>query len=331
MPSRDEELNQMKTQIDLRALAASMGYERDRKNSSANSTCMRRGNDKIFIGVGYTGQWIYWSVNDHSDNGTIVDFVTARQNLYCNGKMDLGAVRKELRPWIGVTGGVFPEYHRFGGKPKPVEKDRQAVLCDFAAADTLDLHRGLHPYLCNNRCIPASLLNSERFCDRVRIDQRGNALFGHYDQDGLCGIEIKNLNFTSFHKQGTKGLWAVGKKEDDEQLVIAETAIDALSHAALFPHPKSRYVSTAGAMSSKQPGLVNQAIRNMPEGSRIVLAVDNDDGGNDLIEAITAIYNNVRDTLGRRDLQLQVHRPEILNDWNDELKSKAPLPYPDPL
>ncbi len=322
----------MKTQIDLRALAASMGYERDRKNSSANSTCMRRGDEKIFIGVGHSGQWIYWSVNDEGDNGTIIDFVINRQNLYRNGKRDLGAVRKELRPWIGTTGGVFSEYHRYGSKPKPIEKDRQAVLADFAAAETLENRGGVHPYLCDERSVPASLLNSERFRDRVRIDHKhGNALFGHYDQDGLCGIEIKNHNFTGFHKQGTKGLWAVGKKEDDEQLVIAETAIDALSHAALFPNPRSRYVSTAGALNHLQTGLLNLAIRNMPQDSSIVLAVDNDAAGNAYIEAITTIYNNVSDTLGRGDLQLIVHRPEILNDWNDELKAKAPLPHPDPL
>lgn len=178
------------------------------------------------------------------------------------------------------------------------------------------------------RRVPASLLASERWSRRVRIDCRGNALFPHFDQDGLCGIEIKNEGFTGFSKAGTKGLFsAVGKKDDDQQLVIAETAIDLASHAALFPNDHSRYVSTAGSLNKTQPALLNRAMANMPQDSRIVLAVDNDPGGDKLIAAIEPIFKHVQEVLGRGDLEWIIHRPEILNDWNDELRATPPLPY----
>ncbi len=64
-----------------------------------------------------------------------------------------------------------------------------------------------HPYLENERALPASLLEAERFAGRVRMDARGNAVFPHFDQEGLCGYEIKNKGFTGFSSGGTKGLW----------------------------------------------------------------------------------------------------------------------------
>lgn len=50
----------------------------------------------------------------------------------------------------------------------------------------------MHPYLEAQRAIPAALLQNDRFAGRVRIDARGNAVFPHFDQEGLCGFKIKN-------------------------------------------------------------------------------------------------------------------------------------------
>ena len=60
-----------------------------------------------------------------------------------------------------------------------------------------------HPYLENERGIPAELLASERFIGRIKIDPRGNAAFPHIDADGLTGYELKNRNFTGFASGGT--------------------------------------------------------------------------------------------------------------------------------
>lgn len=68
----------------------------------------------------------------------------------------------------------------------------------------------------------------------MRIDSRGNAVFPHFDLDGLCGYEIKNRGFTGFARGGAKGLWLSNAQDGDNRLIFAESAIDALSHAALF-------------------------------------------------------------------------------------------------
>ena len=76
---REDELEAFKAQIDLRAFAASLGFELDRKKSSPNSPVMR-GPDgsKILIARAADGHYLYHNVHDDTDTGSIIDFVQAR-------------------------------------------------------------------------------------------------------------------------------------------------------------------------------------------------------------------------------------------------------------
>ena len=58
------------------------------------------------------------------------------------------------------------------------------------------------PYLENERALPVALLDRERFAGGVRMDEHGNTVFPHFDQEGLCGYEIKNSGFTGFATGG---------------------------------------------------------------------------------------------------------------------------------
>ena len=77
----DEELSKFKTDIDLRAYAAEQGYHLDRKESSRGSSVMRHPNgDKVLIKRGSDGHYVYFSVRQEGDNGTIIDFVQHRHS-----------------------------------------------------------------------------------------------------------------------------------------------------------------------------------------------------------------------------------------------------------
>ncbi len=117
-----------------------------------------------------------------------------------------------------------------------------------------------HPYLELERGIPAAVLGSPRFAGKIYMDARRNAVFPHRDHDGVCGYEIKNRGFTGFSKGGEKGLWVSACRKTDTALVIAESAIDALSYAILHPNPAARYASIGGKMSPGQPALIRAAI-----------------------------------------------------------------------
>ena len=95
-----------------------------------------------------------------------------------------------------------------------------------------------------------------RFAGRVRIDQRNNALFPHYDKDGLCGFEIKNEGFTGFASGGVKGLWHSAVKPSAFWLVLTESAIDAYSFQVIHGGDGARYMSTGGALNPQQAALL---------------------------------------------------------------------------
>ena len=307
----DAELESFKTAIDLRAYAATQGYVLDRKESWRGSAVMRHANgDKVIIKRDGDGHYVYFSVRDDRDHGTIIDFAQHRKHL------GFGDLRKELRPWIGRSSEELPY-------PPLVTttKDRLRVEKLYAK-----MHEALrHPYLENERAIPASLLQSDRFSECIRIDGRGNAVFPHFDRQGLCGYELKNEGFTGFASGGTKGLWLSCERPDDNRLVFCEAAIDALSHAVLFPDAHARYASFGGQVSPFQRELVRMAAAAMPVKAKIVAATDADMEGGKL----AAVVREAVALTGRDDLGLVLHQPDGFKDWNDRLRNrpKPPLPY----
>lgn len=317
MDDRQSELEEFKRRINLSEYAAAQGYDVDRRASSRNSVGMAHSDgDKIIIGMGHDEHWVYFSVRDPADNGSIIDFDQRR-----NGGT-LGDVRKRLREWHGGVNAqtIRPPASSYVERLEPVVTDHAAVRAAYDAAQPVESD---HPYLTTKRGLPAALLVSERLAGRVRIDDRGNALFPHWNADKLiCGFEIKNDGFTGFSPGGTKGLWCSSPSDQDRRLVIAETAIDALSYAVLFGHEDARFFSISGQMNPSQPGLLNRAIRAMPSGSQIIAAVDHDDGGQMIAEYLEPIIEHVRTLGGRDDLTFTIdHPPTAGDDWNDVLRA----------
>jgi len=306
-----DELDAFKTDINLTEYAASQGYRLDRKASSRNSKVMRdaRG-DKIVIARGADGHWIYFSVRDDSDNGTIIDFVQNREGVR------LGGARQRLRPWVGAVRMLSrPHPDLFAQEIETISKDRARVLLELARMKPLVFH----DYLEEERRIPRALLQSPRFAGKIRVDFRRNAIFPHADQGGPCGYEIKAKAFTGFSKGGDKGLWFSAARVGDTSLVIAESGIDALSYAVLHPDDNARYASTGGAMNPNQPVLIQSAIARMGQGASIIAATDNDPDGQKLAAQIKGIASES----GRKDLQVLQDLPEGEgNDWNDCLRAK---------
>ena len=104
-----------------------------------------------------------------------------------------------------------------------------------------------------------------RFEGRIRTDDRGNAVFPHFDLEGLRGYELKNVGYTGFASGGAKVLWLSNEDASDMRMVIAESAIDALSHAVLCPDSHTRYASVGGKPNPMQPELIRAAAARMAE------------------------------------------------------------------
>ncbi len=307
----DEELEQFKSHINLSEFAAGRGYALDKRESSRNSAVMRHPDgDKIIIARRPDGTWIYFSVRDGADNGSIIDFVQHR-----DGK-NLGRVRQTLRPWAGGSppspaGLQLPLFAR---DLVPIAKDREAVLKAWEQAKPCF---GL-PYL-TARGLGPEVFMLPRFHGRMRVDQRHNALFPHYDREGLCGYEVKNAGFTGFAAGGLKGLWHSKALTTDKRLVLVESAIDALSFHLLQGDEHTRYMSTGGELNPQQPVLLRGAMEKLPQGGVVLLAFDNDAGG----EIITAEVEAVAPS--GRDVRRVVPDAGTGKDWNAMLKYKLGL------
>jgi len=302
----DPELESFKTSIDLRAYAANQGYTLDRKKSWRGSAVMRHLNgDKIIISRKPDGHYTYWSVRDDRDHGTIIDFVAHRKGL------NLGGIRKELRAWAGVPPSSLP----FLPELVAIPKNRGKVQERYA---TMKVTRR-HPYLEEERGIPALVLQHWRFEGRIKIDDHGAAVFPHFDSEGLCGYEVKNRGgFTGFAPGGTKGLWLSKTSLADRCLVICESAIDALSFAVLFPDGQARYASIGGKPNSIQPDLIRAQVKLLPQGSGVIAAMDSDDAGNHLAEVVRQAVEGAT----RPDVAFRHHEPRGFKDWNDQLRGK---------
>lgn len=102
-------------------------------------------------------------------------------------------------------------------------------------------------------------------------------------------------------------------------MVIAESAIDAISYSILHPDPNNRtcYVSIGGQMSPEARKLLHKTVKDFP-GQHITLAFDNDDSGQ-------TITQDVQTLLADTGKHIAAHLPQN-KDFNDDLKAKLGLP-----
>lgn len=335
------DFDRFKREINLTEYAAAQGYELDKRESSRNSAVMRHPNgDKIIIAK-QGEHWIYFSVRDDSDNGSIIDFALRRQS---------GGFRSALQTLREWTSQPRPPTSPTSYAPslEPMSGPHPEIFNRFLDMPVIQNHPALEA-----RGITSELLQLPRFARCVMMDERRNACFPHYNRQGVCGWEVKNKGFTGFAAGGKKGLWFSRAKADDSALVIAESAIDALSYAALFPDlgDRTRYFSTGGSLNPDQPELIaaalakiqprpalmletNRAIKEalqdpadpedhaeliaaaLAKASRplLILATDNDDPGHALADQIRALAPD--------GVEIRRPLPKGCKDWNDELQDR---------
>jgi hypothetical protein len=272
---------------------------------------MRRAHEKIVVSRKPDSVFTWWDVHS-DDRGTIIDFVQREKQ-----GLNLGGVRKELRAWLGSPAPApleLPLLHR-------VAKDLDEVRRRYHAMDLAPRH----PYLEDERCIPAEVLQHWRFAGRIKVDQHQAAVFPHFDaQNELCGYELKNNGFTGFASGGRKGIWLSNVEPTDGRLVVGESAIDAISHAVLFNDPNARYGSIGGKPTALQLEVVRRVFKGMPENAEIVAAMDADDPGRELADLLESVFERC----ARVDLVFRREEPAGANDWNDLLRARKPPSVP---
>jgi hypothetical protein len=241
--------------------------------------------------------------------------------------LNLGEVRKELRPWVGLAPNPPPQppATAYQKDVEPIKRDLAAVLAQFAGCTSI-AHG--HRYLEDERGIPRAVLEDPRFAGRIYTDQFHNAIFPHRDRNGICGFEIRNYRFRGFSKGGEKGLWYSRALPEDTTLIVSESGIDVLSYYALHRPAQAHYFSIAGEMNPMQKILLASAMQKLPRAGTVIAATDHDPGGVNLARKIREIAEEA----ARQDLGVIDHRPEIEGqDWNNVLHptpgAASPAPH----
>ena len=127
---RVKQLERFKTEINLVEYATTLGYKYLRNESSPSSAVLHHGSgDKILVVTDTHRRGLYFDLKDNSDRGTIIDFVQNRLNL------NLGEVRKELRPWLNRGDEPKTPLRERGeyniAKPEPTGRDTidECLIC----------------------------------------------------------------------------------------------------------------------------------------------------------------------------------------------------------
>lgn len=296
--------SRFKTDINLTQYASFLGYEVDGRKSTKSSIAMRKDGDKVIISR-KGANWVYFSVTDDSDNGSIIDFVQKRTNQQI---LDIG---KDLNAWLG--GGVeYPNPKTYVSDVEEQHYDPERIKFIFSRTRVSTDHAYL-----KNRGLSSSILASTRFKGRIFTDRHTNVIFPHYQGNEICGIEYKQTDKGFFAKGSQKTLWRSNIKNSDTCLIIGEAVIDALSYAQIHKNDKAFYVATGGGMSPEQEQIIGDLVESLPNIQEIIIITDNDEGGDKLTTRIQAVIaQSETSAISKR------HSPDLVGqDWNNILTS----------
>ena len=297
-------------------IASALGYKPDGKESSGASTVLRHGDgDKVVVKLadGKHGKhWVYFSVHDRTDHGSIIDFIQRRTGG------TLGEVRKWLRDITGHNRTnpdiPFPTAQNPGKNlppPSTATADPDGFRKKSLAVWSTATWNPEHPYLLD-RGLDRATLADPRFLDTFRQDNNGNVVFPNYDRGGLCGYERRGPVTKKFGKDVKKGLWVSANLKTATTIVITESVIDALSHSRLYANAYSAdcaYCAMGGSIGTRQRDLMTGLFAKAADrNALVVVATDNDAAGDQFFDDLSLLA----------PMRLRRHRP-IEKDWNADL------------
>lgn len=312
--NRRQDIERLKTEIDLCAVAATLGFVEDAKAGDRNHTIMRHPDgSKLIIGVSQSGHWVF-SSNIGDRKGTVIDLVQWRTGASVTEA--LARLRQwhrtpETKPWDTSAYSPRP-------KPRPIKGNGLQAIQEWESAN----RTSRSVFLEKSRGISPETLASPRFADTFRVDDRQNAVFPYRTKDGLVGTERRNRpspgsdrSFKAYTAGAVPGIWTSNASTADTRLVIVESPIDAMSHQELSPPEEratTRYVAIRNGCADDD---LEAVIRSMPVGAVVVAACDRDPAG----DGYTAKIRALAEGMGR---DFSDERPQA-GDWNDILRGRT--------
>lgn len=269
-----------RSEISIMELAASVGYRYDPRKGSKWPVLVNEYNgDKIIVAnPRSTSSEGYFNPNDDSDKGTLIDFVKNRLGRDFPHDRSISDLMNINRVLYGFKNEPFLEPMVY----MPTTKPRKPFTTD-GLMDSL-----IRPAYLLSRNIKRQTLFSKEFSGRVLNIKNSNYInvaFPFYDRDDkVVGIEKRSF-FCDLFVEGSersKSVWHSNIPQKLERIIIAESAIDAMSYHQLKPTKNALYVSIGGSLSFGQIEVINalKVRTNLSKDFKYVSATDNDKAGN---------------------------------------------------
>lgn len=299
-----QELNSFKTNINLAEFATAFGYYKDKEKSSLNAPVMRHENgDKVVIGKDKAdGHYIYFNPNNDSDNGTIIDFVKNRTSE------TLGHIRKRLRAWLH--------------NPQPQENIpvKTSTKNALRIANIWSKIKEKKAPLDRHWGVSSMMLKRLQGMRNVKRGDDNSYYFALSNTSGICGIERRTGAGEKHIISGSeKGIFIEGKLKKAKEIIIFESPVDMISYIELNRQKRTAdryYACTMGSIGDSIENSL-KTIFSYNKEAKVIVAVDNDAGGDKIAKKIATILKNIDGSLDRAERQ----KP-TMKDWNDDLRER---------
>ena len=289
MPPREPELNftQVKKELNLVDLVLNLGYQHNRAKSGLTLEKGKfhvfdyRGNpnlDQVIIYKAPSGDYLYFNRADDRDKGSVIDFLKNRIEhpriagiRASAGKNVWGSVIDNARRFLHVPVAQRPVSPVFQQAMTPVQRGDQYVP-DFLLKTTplTDMRylnaRGLTNETLTNSCFEGRILNHvhEGTGKNGQPYTFVNTAFPQLYKEKIVGLEIKAQSFRgqAADSLNSSALWLSSIGAKTNTLVVAESAIDALSHYQLKQPTNTLYASTSGQLTDNKVAEIRRLITN---------------------------------------------------------------------
>lgn len=273
---------------------------------------------------GSNGMW-FW--NSHSMRGGAIEFITQIEH------------RSLVDAVLTLSGELNPQLtkeHAADEKHSaPYQKLATSEIKEpFVLPEKSSSYKRLFAYLCQSRKLDPDIV--QQLVGQKRIYESKhpygdreihNVVFVSYDEQGTAVAAFQRGTATSSSFKGdVSGSdkehygWLMPGYPDTTSIVVFEAAIDAISHATLQKHSGLDYMEShrmaLGGCTNFQPLLLY--MKSHPHITSISLGFDNDEGGNNGINALCAA---LRDAGYTKDNGYSIYRVKSTygKDFNEQL------------
>jgi len=298
---REPELNfnQVKKDVNLVDLVLTLGYQHNRAKSGSDigkgkfHTFDYKGNprlDQVIIYKAPSGDYLYFNRADDQDKGSVIDFLKNRiENpriagiVASPGKNVWASVIENAKRYLNLPASQRNVSPQLQQRIEPVQRGESYIPEFLLKTSPLTDTRYL-----NSRGINSETLASPLFTDRIlnHVHQGTtkdgqaykfvNTAFPQLYKEGIVGLEIKANGFKgqAADSLNSAALWLSNSTTKTNTLVVAESAIDALSHYQLKQPTNAVYASTSGQLTDNKVTEIKRLIENQAF-KTVKLALDN--------------------------------------------------------